>query len=200
MQLLALTYQLCKENLDETEFKQLKLEPTKSTSTPVPLVQSKLDKQINIAGFYFPKKEATPQQREQGDRPLDENSNIVVEEEMKKLDIRNDNGEEEKSNAENEEKDVDRSTENHESGNDETKESEEGGEEDEGEGEDEDENEDDDDNDDDKEGWINPSNLQKVRKQAEMCAEQEHINSGAHFKVACMTSDFSMQVEISIYI
>lgn len=48
-------------------------------------------------------------------------------------------------------------------------------------------------NDEDDDGWINPSNLQELNSQSQIDAESEEMGC-AKFKVACMTSDFSMQV------
>ena len=48
-------------------------------------------------------------------------------------------------------------------------------------------------NGDDGEGWINPGNLEKIKKESKVDAEQENLGS-TKIKVACMTSDFAMQV------
>lgn len=55
------------------------------------------------------------------------------------------------------------------------------------------EEEEDEDNDDDEEGWIKPSNLVEVQKKSIIEADKQEIND-LNLKVACMTSDFSMQV------
>jgi cobalamin biosynthesis protein CobT len=54
-------------------------------------------------------------------------------------------------------------------------------------------------NGDDEEGWINPGNLEKIKKESKVDAEQENLGS-TKIKVACMTSDFAMQVLINIKI
>ena len=53
-------------------------------------------------------------------------------------------------------------------------------------------------NDEDDEGWITPSNLEKVKKMSQVESEQQEINN-LELKVACMTSDFAMQVCKFIY-
>lgn len=52
-------------------------------------------------------------------------------------------------------------------------------------------------NGDDEEGWINPGNLEKIKKESKVDAEQENLGS-TKIKVACMTSDFAMQVYIKL--
>lgn len=53
------------------------------------------------------------------------------------------------------------------------------------------------DEEDDDEGWIKPSNLEKMKSQVD--TDKESIGS-KRLKVACMTSDFSMQVHLgSLY-
>jgi RNA-binding protein NOB1 len=47
----------------------------------------------------------------------------------------------------------------------------------------------------DEEGWIKPSNLEDIKRSSKIDAEQESLGE-AKLKVACMTSDFAMQVFI----
>lgn len=52
------------------------------------------------------------------------------------------------------------------------------------------------DDDDDEEGWITPSNIKEKKRMmnGNQCDEVQHV------KVACMTSDFAMQVRITLNI
>ena len=49
-----------------------------------------------------------------------------------------------------------------------------------------------DEEDDDDEGWITPSNLKEKRREIEGRSAEE--DEQKHVKVACMTTDFAMQV------
>lgn len=169
LHLLALTYQLCKENLNEEEFKQLKLEPVKNLA-PVEQTKLKLDKPVNIAGFYVPKKENNAEEKKLEelveDIKLSDESNKKDDEESK----------EEKDEEQNEEKENENENES-ENENETSK---------------DDNNNENNENGDDEEGWINPGNLEKIKKESKVDAEQEDLGS-TKIKVACMTSDFAMQ-------
>jgi len=136
---------------------------------------------VSIAGFYLPPKKTS---KETNDA---ENS---LEESFKKIDIKE--GEEEEEG----EKD---------SNNNQVSESEKNLNTDEIDEEKANEanNEEDDSEDEDEAGWITPSNLEEVKKMNlnELEEDISHLN----VKVACMTSDFAMQVgkimkQITIFI
>lgn len=174
--------------MDESEFKNLRVEPAKNSTIAVPVVQAKGEKPVNMTGFYFPKK--TDDENKQQQTSLDENGN-PVEEDLKKLNIQNDQLDEKETIKNNNHSSEKREDEANKSETHENTESNDTEEEDQNDNENE-ENDQDENEDDDDEGWIKPSNLAEVKKKSQVDAEQEHIDS-ARFKVACMTSDFAMQ-------
>lgn len=60
LNLIALTYQLCKENLSAEEFNQLRTEPPKNIQPLINANELKLEKPVNVAGFYLPPKSIKP--------------------------------------------------------------------------------------------------------------------------------------------
>ena len=140
--------------------------------------QLKLDKQVSIAGFYLPKKK-------------EENKEETLEQSVEKLDL---NCAETQSEAQNETKvETSLNTDSNNSENENLNESKNGEGEEEEEEVDENNNEEENEEDDDDEGWITPSNLEKAKKMSRVESEQQEINN-MELKVACMTSDFAMQV------
>ena len=136
--------------------------------------QLKLDKPVSIAGFYLPKKK-------------EENKAETLEQSVEKLDL---NCAETQSEAQDETKvETSQNTDSENENLNESKNSE--GEEEEVDENNNEENEEEDD--DDGEGWITPSNLEKAKKMSRVESEQQEINN-MELKVACMTSDFAMQV------
>ena len=60
--------------------------------------------------------------------------------------------------------------------------------------EEEGEEEEEDDNDDDNDGWITASNIKEKRREIEGRSAEGEEDEQKHVKVACMTTDFAMQV------
>lgn len=61
LHLIALTYQICKENMNAEEFAQLKAEPPTENQPLINANNIKLDKSVNVAGFYIPPRKQKPQ-------------------------------------------------------------------------------------------------------------------------------------------
>ncbi len=61
------------------------------------------------------------------------------------------------------------------------------------------EQQDNEDEDDDGEGWITPSNLTEIQKQSIIEGDKQEIID-VKLKVGCMTSDFSMQVVVCLFV
>lgn len=130
----------------------------------------KLDKPVNIAGFYYPKKSETDEKEE---KTNDSEEKETANEKSADNDVHEvkDNNNNQIDNPEivNEEQTEENSNEEDQS---------------------EEEN-----NNEDEEGWITPGNLDKMKQLSIVESELEQIDN-LKFKVACMTSDFSMQVTI----
>lgn len=58
LHLIALTYQICRENMSPEEFGQLKSEPPKDNQPLINANNIKLDKPVNVVGFYLPQRAA----------------------------------------------------------------------------------------------------------------------------------------------
>jgi RNA-binding protein NOB1 len=152
------------------------------------LAKLKLEKTVNVAGFYMPtKKEKTGEDKEAA-------GNDSVVESIEKLDLNESEDKRDESTNEdtNNEQDTSLIKSEHEAEQEnadennnkdnETNQDEESTEEEEGE-----------DGENDDEGWIKPSNLHEIQKQSMVEADQQEIHD-LSIKVACMTSDFAMQV------
>lgn len=187
LNLIALTYQLCKENMDKDEFDQLKQEPIKNYQ---PLINANTlgtkEKPVNIVGFYLP-----PRATKKSESNNLENDLAKTLDNQLKLDENNNNDDQNETEQQLEEpklvKQVQIEKEYNANYDDKNKN------ENENESHDVDDGDNDDDNDDDDEaGWIKPSNLKEMKKLSILESEQQELNN-VKFKVGCMTSDFSMQ-------
>ncbi len=72
LHLIALTYQICRENMSPEEFGQLKSEPPKDNQPLINANNIKLDKPVNVVGFYLPQRAGKkPSEEEQLAESLD---------------------------------------------------------------------------------------------------------------------------------
>jgi hypothetical protein len=141
------------------------------------LAKLKLEKTVNIAGFYVPtKKEKTDAEKLQSgggygqDSVVESIDKITLNESQNDAD--HETNQSQNSNADENNNDTNTSVDEQNE-----EEAEQSGE----------ENSDD-------EGWIKPSNLAEVKKMMSIVeADQQQIHD-LNIKVACMTSDFAMQV------
>ncbi len=141
------------------------------------MAKLKLEKTVNIAGFYMPTK------KEKSDSEKTTQNDDSVTESVQNLSLNesqtNETNEQtrslDESSAKKRSESADENNNNNEASVNE-------GEEQSGEEEDSDE-----------EGWIKPSNLEEVKKMSMVEADQRDIKD-LNLKVACMTSDFAMQV------
>jgi RNA-binding protein NOB1 len=196
LQLIALSYQLCKENLPGDVFeKQLKKEPTNTSFVPQAQNEQaklKLNKPVNVVGFYMPKKEKKTEtidieKKDELDVNNNNNDNKTENQEIsgKLNDLKLDKDDSESSDHINGVKNEEEKEEGEEEEEEDKEEGEE--EEDKEEGEEEEDKEEDDDND----GWITPGNLAETRKQDNIDLEQHELTET--MPVGCITSDFAMQ-------
>lgn len=74
LHLIALTYQMCKENMSDEEFALLKSEPPKNHQPVINASNIKLDKQVNVAGFYLPKKNLKKEENEEAKSDVQSNA------------------------------------------------------------------------------------------------------------------------------
>jgi hypothetical protein len=175
-----------------------------------------LDKQVNIAGFYVPAKGTSKENKEQKtnaelddvnkeveeiEKTLDENLNFKNElKVIDEQDLNNNNNDSniekkiESNNSENGRNSTTDSNKELIDKNNKIENQDDNGDDADDNDDDDDENEDEDeDEDEDDKGWITPSNLEQVKKSSIVESEQQDLND-LNIKVACMTSDFSMQV------
>jgi hypothetical protein len=165
-----------------------------------------LDKQVNIAGFYIPTKGVTSNNKEHKDIEIGVNEEIEkIEKKLNEnLYVRNETNVDDQQDLNNNNNNIDKNDETSKSSGPDNQKSFEIGSRNESieknnedksfDDEEEEENNEDDaaeDNDDD--GWITPSNFEQVKKMSLVESEQQDLNN-LGIKVACMTSDFSMQV------
>ena len=80
LSLIALTYQLCKENFSQEEFNQLRTEPPKNIQPLINANELKLGKPVNIAGFYLPPK--TNKANDNEDKDKNESNDQNEQEEL----------------------------------------------------------------------------------------------------------------------
>ena len=133
----------------------------------------KLNKPVEIAGFYLPKKTTVSKEKE---HEIESDADQLPVDKLA-LDEVDDNNNSDKNEA--------KERENNEGDNEE-----EDGEDD----EDKDDEDEDEDDEEDDEGWITPGNLEQIRRKNQMGDDEKEEIRDTQIKVGCMTSDFSMQV------